>query len=63
MMTGDGLMTVEVTYQQVDRLGAVPQVDEIFPCDEAPSGVLHVVEKISIVRGGRRVGWMIKGRP
>ncbi len=62
-MAGDGLMTVEVTYQQVDRVGAVPQVNETFPCDEAPSGVLHVVEKTSIVRGGRRVGWIVKGRP
>lgn len=63
MMAGDGLMCLEVTYQQVDRIGLVPQVDQTFPCDEAPSGVLYVVEKTSIVRGGRRVGWMIKGRP
>lgn len=63
MIDSDGLITVEVTYEQVDRIGAVPQVDVSFPCDEALSGVLHVVEKTSIVRGGRRVGWIVKGRP
>jgi hypothetical protein len=60
-MNHDGLMTVEVMYHHVDRIGMVPQVNQPFPCDEAPSGSLLVLEKIPLVRGGRRVGWTIRG--
>ena len=62
MSDSDRLITMEVTYQQVDRIGAVPQIDEVFPCDEAPSGALLVLEKTSIIRGGRRVGWTVRGK-
>ncbi len=62
MIDSDGLMTVEVTYQQVDRIGVVPQIGQAMPCDESPSGVLLVVEKTPIVRGSQRVGWTVKGR-
>ena len=58
----DRLITMEVTYQQVDRIGAVPQIDEVFPCDEAASGAILVLEKNSIIRGGRRVGWTVRGK-
>ena len=61
-MTGDGLMTLEVMYHHVDRVGVVPQVNEVFPCDEAPGGALLVVEKVPLMRAGRRIGWTIKGR-
>jgi hypothetical protein len=37
-MNGDGHMTVEVMYHHVDRIGMVPQVNERFPCEEAPTG-------------------------
>lgn len=62
MIDANGLLTVDVTYQQVDRIGAVPQIDEAFPCEEAPRGVLLIVEKTSLIRGGRRVGWRVEGR-
>lgn len=61
MINSDGHMAVEVTYRDVDRIGMVPQVNEWFPCDEAPGGSLLVVEKTSLFQGGRRVGWTIKG--
>ncbi|WP_210527635.1 hypothetical protein [Rubellimicrobium arenae] len=60
-MIVDGLMTVEVMYHHVDRVGVVPQVNERFPCDEAPSGSLLVMEKTPLIRGGRRIGWIIRG--
>jgi hypothetical protein len=62
MMNRDGHMTMELLYHHVDRIGVVPQVNERFPCDEAPSGSLLVVEKTSLIRAGRRVGWIIMGR-
>jgi hypothetical protein len=55
-------MTLEVLYHHLDRIGVMPEVNQIFPCDEAPSGTLFVVEKTPIIRGGRRVGWTIRGR-
>ena len=62
MTNRDGLMTVEVLYHHLDRIGVMPEVNQVFPCDEAPSGSLLVVEKTPIIRGGRRVGWTIRGR-
>lgn len=41
-MNQDGLMTVEVMYHYLDRIGRMPEVNEWFPCDEAPSGSLFV---------------------
>ncbi len=61
MSNGTRLMTVEITYDQVDHIGVVPQVDQAIPCDGAPSGTLHVVEKRPIIRAGRRVGWTVTG--
>ena len=61
-MNSDGLMTVEVMYHHVDRIGMVPQLNERFPCDEAPSGSLLVVEKRPILRAGRPVGWTVRGQ-
>lgn len=61
MMNSDGHMMVEVMYHHVDRIGMVPQVNELFPCDEAPGGFLLVVEKTPLMRAGRRIGWTIKG--
>lgn len=61
MMNRNGLMTVEVLYQHLDRIGVMPEVNEVFPCDEAPSGSLLVLEKAPLIRGGRRVGWTIRG--
>lgn len=55
-------MTLDVLYHHVDRFGVVPQVNEYFPCDEAPGGQLLVIEKEPIVRAGRRIGWTIKGQ-
>jgi hypothetical protein len=54
-------VTLEVLYHHVDRVGVVPQVNEFFPCDEAPGGRLFVIEKEPILRAGRRIGWTIKG--
>lgn len=62
MTDADGLMTVDVTYGEIDRIGAVPRVDEPFPCEAAPCGVLMVVERTSLLRAGRRVGWRVRGR-
>ena len=62
MTNRDGLMTVEILYHHLDRIGVMPEVDQVFPCDEAPSGSLLVVEKTPIIRGGRRLGWTIRGR-
>ena len=62
MMHTRSQMTLEVLYHHVDRVGVVPQVNERFPCDEAPSGSLLVVTKTPILCAGRRVGWTIKGR-
>lgn len=56
-------MKLEVMYHQVDRIGVVPQVNERFPCDEAPGGSLVVIEKTPLIRAGRRVGWIIEGLP
>lgn len=61
MTTSDDLLVVEIMYHHVDRVGLVPQLNEPFPCDEAPSGFLLVVEKMPIIRAGRPVGWTIKG--
>ena len=61
MMRPNDMIAVEVMYHHVDRVGMVPQVHERFPCDEAPSGSLLVVEKQPIVRAGRPVGWTTKG--
>ncbi len=58
----DRLMTLEVMYHHVDRVGVVPEVNERFPCDEAPNGSVLVVEKTPLIRAGRRVGWTIRGR-
>lgn len=60
-MSSSRLMTVEVMYQHVDRIGMVPEVNERFPCDEAPNGSLLVLEKQPLIRAGRRVGWTIRG--
>ena len=60
-MNGENLVTVEVMYHHVDRVGMVPEVNERFPCDETPSGSLLVVEKVPLLRAGRRVGWTIRG--
>lgn len=61
MMCQESLMTVEVLYHHLDRIGVMPEVNEVFPCDEAPSGSLLVLEKTPLIRGGRRVGWTIRG--
>lgn len=61
MMRPNNMIAVEVLYHHVDRVGMVPQVNEPFPCDEAPSGSLLVLEKAPILRAGRPVGWIIKG--
>ena len=61
MTNRDGHMTVEVLYHHVDRIGVVPQVNERFPCEAAPEGSLLVLEKMPLIRAGRRVGWIIKG--
>ncbi len=61
-MDNSRLITVEVTYSQVDRIGAVPQINQTFPCDEAPSGVLQVMAMSPLLRAGQRVGWTITGR-
>jgi hypothetical protein len=62
MAHSGGLMTLEILYHHVDRFGVVPQVNESFPCDEAPSGSLLVIEKTPIFLAGRRIGWTIKGQ-
>jgi len=62
MMNDDGLMTVEVLYRHLDRIGVMPEVNQTFPCDEAPSGSLFVVEKTPLTLAGRRIGWTIRGR-
>jgi hypothetical protein len=61
-MDNNRLIAVEVTYPQVDRIGAVPQIDQTITCDEAPSGALYVVAKSPLQRAGQRVGWTITGR-
>ncbi len=62
MMDRDGLMTVEVLYHHLDRIGVVPQVNKAFPCDEAPNGSLFVIEKKPLTLGNRKIGWTIRGR-
>ncbi len=62
MLSPDGLLTVEVLYHHLDRIGVMPEVNQVFPWDESPSGSLFVIEKTPIIRGGRRVGWTIRGR-
>lgn len=44
------MLALEVMYDPVDRVGMVPQLNEPFPCDEAPNGSLLVVEKAPILR-------------
>jgi hypothetical protein len=61
MLNSKDMMAVEILYRDVDRIGMVPQVNERFPCEEAPTGSLLVMEKTSIVRAGRRIGWVIRG--
>lgn len=62
MMNRDGLMTVEVLYHHLDRIGVMPEVNRPFPCEEAPNGTLFVVEKKPLLRAGRRIGWTLRGR-
>jgi hypothetical protein len=61
-MDRDGLMTVDVLYHHLDRIGVVPQVNQQFPCDEAPNGSLFVVERKPLTLGDRKIGWTIRGR-
>ena len=61
MVTSTDLVTMEVLYHHVDRIGQVPRVNEPFPSEEA-GGTVLVIDRTAIVRGGRPVGWSVTAR-
>jgi hypothetical protein len=60
-MSRPRLISVDVLYRHLDQIGVMPEFNQRFPCDEAPSGSLLVVEKKHILCAGQPIGWTLIG--